>query len=164
MSGMTASHDVREIVAWRLAHELNLRIDIFLHSPDFRRYYRLCNELGDAARSGPLSIAEGHARLRHGEFAQFVRAASRSQAAVLDHLIDARAQRLITADEFSINEQLVRRAMSAAAKLIRELESGVSIGSFNGPSWREARGAKLRKRWPILRGPRGSGRTSRFDR
>lgn len=115
--------DVREIMAWQLAHQLKLRVDLFLCSPDFRRQYRFCDQLGDAARSGPRNIAEGHARFKHKEFALFVRAAKGSEAEVLNHLIDAHDQRLITTDELTIAEQLTKRAMSAASGLIRYLES-----------------------------------------
>jgi four helix bundle protein len=120
---MTAFRDVREITAWQLANQLRIRVDIFVHSPDFRRHYTRCERLSDAARSGPRSIAEGHARFRRDEFARFVRIARESEAEVLHHLIEARDQRLITDDEFAINEELIRRAMSAAAALIRDLES-----------------------------------------
>ena len=115
--------DFREIVAWQLAHQLKLRVDLFLGSPDFRRQYRFCDQLSDSARSGPRNIAEGHARFRHKEFAHFVRIAKGSEAEVLNHLIDAHDQRLISSDELTIAEQLAKRAMRAATGLIRYLES-----------------------------------------
>ena len=115
--------DVREIPAWQLARELKIRVDIFLCCPEFRQHYQCCDRLGEAAGSGPRHIAEGHSRFSPREFARFVRVARGSEAEVLHHLIDARHQRLITADEFAINEQLIRRAMRAAAGLIRSLES-----------------------------------------
>ena len=120
MAGFT---DVREIVAWQLAHQLKIRVDLFLGSPDFRHNYKFCAQLGDAARSGPRNIAEGHARLTHKEFAQFVRLARGAEAEVLHHLVDACDERLITRDELEINEQLTQRAMKAAASLIRYLET-----------------------------------------
>ena len=42
---------------------------------------------------------------------------------VLNHLIDARDQGLITHDEFVVAEELAKRAMRSAAGLIRWLES-----------------------------------------
>ena len=121
--------DFREIVAWQLAHQLKLRVDLFLGSPDFRRQYKFCEQLSDAARSGPRNIAEGHGRFKHKEFAQFVRVAKGSEADVLNHLIDAHDQRLISTDELVIAEQLTKRAMQAAAGLIRYLESTPDPGS-----------------------------------
>jgi four helix bundle protein len=120
---MAGFRDFREIAAWRLAHQLKLRVDLFLLSPDFRRHYRCAQQLSDAVRSGPRNIAEGSSRPRPREFAQFVRHAKASEVEVLNHLIDAQDERLITADEFEITEHLTRRAIKAANRLIRHLES-----------------------------------------
>jgi four helix bundle protein len=120
---MAGFNDVHEIAAWQLAHKLSLRVDLFLYSPEFRRHYRFCQQLGDAARSGPKHIAEGHARFTHTEFAALVRVAREAEARVLDHLVEAHGQRLITADELAINKRLAKRAMKAASGLIRYLES-----------------------------------------
>ncbi|HYB95281.1 MAG TPA: four helix bundle protein [Vicinamibacterales bacterium] len=120
---MAGFRDFREIAAWRLANELKLRVDLFLLSPPFRRHFKLCDQLSDAVRSGPRNIAEGFERYRHKEFAQFVRIARGSEVEVLNHLVDARDQRLITDDEFLITEHLAKRAIKAAVGLIRYLES-----------------------------------------
>ena len=120
MAGYT---DFREVVAWQLAHQMKIRVDVFLGCPDFRRYFTFCEQLSDAARSGPRNIAEGHGRFKHKEFAELVRIARASEAAVLNHLIEAHDQRLISADELQINEQLAKRAIKAASGLIRYLES-----------------------------------------
>jgi len=120
---MAGFRDFREIAAWQLAHQLKLRVDLFLLSPDFRRHYKFCDQLSDAVRSAPRNIAEGFARFKHKEFAQFVRIAKGSEAEVLNHLIDARDQRLITDDEFLLAEHLIKRALKAANGLIRYLES-----------------------------------------
>ena len=82
-----------------------------------------CDQLSDAARSAPRNIAEGFARYRHKEFAQFVRIAKGSEAEVLNHFIDLRDLRLISEDDFLQAEHLCRRAMKAANGLIRFLES-----------------------------------------
>ena len=120
---MAGFRDFREIAAWQLAHQLKLRVDLFLLSPDFRSHYRFTEQLSDAVRSGPRNIAEGFGRYRHREFAQFVRIARASEVEVLNHLIDAQDQRLITTDEFQITEHLTKRAIRAANGLIRYLES-----------------------------------------
>jgi len=120
---MSGIRDVREIAAWQLAHELRLRVDLFLLSPDFRRHYHFSDQLSDAVQSAPRNIAEGFARFRHQEFAQFVRVARGSEAEVLNHLNEARDQSLITLDELQITEHLTKRALRAATRLIRHLES-----------------------------------------
>jgi four helix bundle protein len=120
---MAGFRDFRDIVAWQLAHQLKLRVDLFLLSPDFRRHYKFSEQLSDAVRSAPRNIAEGFGRFRHKEFAQFLRIAKASESEVLNHLIDARDQGLITVEEFALTERLTKRAIKAASGLIRWLES-----------------------------------------
>ncbi len=120
---MAGFKDFREIAAWQLAHQLKMQVDGYLAKPDFKRRFKFCDQLDDAARSGPRNIAEGFARFKHKEFAQFVRIAKGSEAEVLNHLIDACDQRLMTRDQFLLEEHLVKRALKAANGLIRFLES-----------------------------------------
>ena len=120
---MAPFNEVRELAAWRLAHQMNLRVDVFLGCPEFRQHFKSCQQLRDAARSGPRNIAEGCARLKHKDFAQFVRNARDSEIQVLKHLTDAHDQRLISTDELLINKLLAKRALRAASGLIRYLES-----------------------------------------
>jgi four helix bundle protein len=119
---MAAFQDVTEITAWQLAHKLNLRVDLFLLSPEFRRHYKHADRLSDAVRSAPRNIAEGFER-DPNVFAERLRLAKGSQAEVLDHLADAYDQCLITFDEWQISERLTKRAIRAANGLIRSLES-----------------------------------------
>lgn len=120
---MAGFRDFREIVAWQLAHQLKLRIDEFVGRAEVARRFKFCDQLADAARSAPRNIAEGFGRYRHKEFAHFVRIAKGSEVEVLNHLIDACDQRLISRDEFVVAEHDVRRALKAANGLIRYLES-----------------------------------------
>jgi len=105
---MAGFRDFRELVAWQRAHELKLLADALLAKPDVVRRYKFCDQLSDAARSGPRNIAEGFARFRHKEFAQFVRVAKGSEAEVLNHFIDARDLRLMTDEEFIHGEHTRR--------------------------------------------------------
>lgn len=120
---MPGFRDFREIVAWQLAHQLKLRVDEILERPEVTRRFKFRDQLSDAARSAPRNIAEGFGRYKHKEFAQFVRIAKGSEVEVLNHLIDACDQRLISRDEFLIAEHNVKRALKAANGLIRYLES-----------------------------------------
>src|SRR5690349_10690108 len=119
---MSIYSHVTEVPAWRLAHQLHLRVELFLLSPDFRRHYRHVERLNDAARSGPRHIEEGFIKDRRA-FAYRLRLARVSQLQVLDHLADACDQRLITIDELMIAQRLARRSMNAASGLIRSLEA-----------------------------------------
>lgn len=76
-----------------------------------------------AARSGTRNIAEGCARYRHKEFAQFVRIAKGSLGEVLDHFIDAIDNGYMTPSEFAQHEHACKKALKAVNGLIRYLES-----------------------------------------
>lgn len=121
--GMAGFKDFREIVAWQLARELKLVADRLVAKPDVARRFKFCDQLSDAARSGPRNIAEGFARFKHKEFAQFVRIAKGSEAEVLNHFIDAHDLRLLSDEEFIRAEHAARKALKAANGLIRFLES-----------------------------------------
>jgi four helix bundle protein len=120
---MAGFRDFREIGAWQRANELKQLADAFLAKPDVVRRFKFCDQLSDAAHSGPRNIAEGFARFRHKEFAQFVRVAKGSVAEVLNHFVDARDLRLLSDEEFIHAEHTARRALKAANGLIRYLES-----------------------------------------
>ena len=113
-----------DIVAWQLSYRLKVRVDEFLGRPEFKRKFKFADQLSDSVRSAPRNIAEGHMRgFKHKEFAQFLRIARGSLGEVLNHLLDARDQRLITDDELVSAERLAKRAIKASTSLIRYLES-----------------------------------------
>lgn len=120
---MAGWRDFREIVAWQLARELKIKVDAFLQRPEVARQFKFRDQLSDAARSTPRNIAEGFGRYKHKEFAQFVRMAKGSEVEVLNHLIDAVDQHLLSACEFEVLEHHVKRALKAANGLIRYLET-----------------------------------------
>lgn len=117
---MALHHDLRDNAAWQLAHELNLRVDVFLGCPEFRQQFKCCDELREAARSAQQHIADGYARQRCADCADFVQRARSSEEQVLTHLIAARRQHLISDDELDITRWLTKRAMKAALALLAE--------------------------------------------
>jgi four helix bundle protein len=119
-----------EIAAWQFARALKVRVDALIARPEFKRKYRFCDQLSDSARSGPANIAEGFGRHGNKEFARFVRIAKGSEAEVLNHLIDARDQALITDDEFREAEHATRKALKAAVGLVKHLERNTPPTSF----------------------------------
>lgn len=120
---MAGWKDFREIVAWRYARDLKIRVDEFLERPNVRNKYRMHAQLHDAVRSAPSNIAEGFGKFGNKEFARFARIAKASELEVLNHLIDLRDQRLISEDELMLAEHSTRRALKAVVGLIRHLES-----------------------------------------
>lgn len=119
---MAGWKDFREIVAWQRAETVKLRVYKLLERPSVKHDFRFLDQLRDAARSAPANIAEGFGRFGNKEFARFARIARGSEQEVLNHLIDARDRRLITDDELMLEEHHVRKALDAAAGLIRHLE------------------------------------------
>ena len=89
----------QEIVAWQLARDLKIRVGGYLSRPEFKRRFRFSDQLSGSARSGPANIAEGFGRHGNREFARFARIAKGSEAEVLNHLIDADDQGLLTDEE-----------------------------------------------------------------
>ena len=121
-----SANDLRDVVAWQLAHRLSLRIDLFLLSPDFRTHYQSSAALSDAVRSGTRHIADGFTRIDRHEYAECVRVSKAAQQRVIGHLIEAYRQRLISHDELLLVEQLAKRSVNAATRLIQSLESTAS--------------------------------------
>ena len=124
---MAGWNDFREIAAWQHARALKIRVDGFIKRPEFKRLYRYCDQLSDAARSGPANIAEGFGRHGNKEFARFVRIAKGSEAEVLNHLLDARDQELLTEEDFREAEHAAKKAMKAAIGLICHLERSAPL-------------------------------------
>jgi len=120
---MAGWKDFTEIAAWQHARALKLQVDVLLRKPEIAADFRFRSQVSDAARSGPRNIAEGFARFSNREFARFVRIAKASESEVVNHLIDAFDQGLITEDELVTTRHLARRAMGAAIGLIQHLET-----------------------------------------
>ena len=122
--GMAGFERFEDIIAWQRAHELKLRVDVFLARPEFRRKYKFVDQLSDAVRSAPRNIAEGHMRgFKHKEFAYFLRVARGSLGETINHLIDSHEQKLITQPELTQCVSLARRAIKATTRLMQYLES-----------------------------------------
>src|SRR5688572_2717597 len=116
---MAGWNDFRDIVAWQRARDLKLRVDALLKRPAFRTQFQFRDQLSDSARSAPRNIAEGFGRFGNKEFARFARIAKGSELEVLNHLIDAHDQGLISDEELADHEASVDRARAAVVGLIR---------------------------------------------
>jgi four helix bundle protein len=109
---MAGWKDFREIAAWQHAEKAKLRVYELLERPEIKRDFRLATQLREAARSAPANIAEGFGRFGNKEFARFARIAKGSLHESVNHLIDAKDQRLITEDELLIEESIISRRRS----------------------------------------------------
>lgn len=86
-----------ELVAWQLASQVRDELVDVLAAPEVARHSRFCDQLSDAASSGPRNIAEGFARYSHAEFARFLGIALGSLAELQTLLDEALARRFVSA-------------------------------------------------------------------
>jgi four helix bundle protein len=120
---MAGLKDFRELAAWQRAREVRQLAYCLLKHPEARRDFKFSNQLRDASRSVTRNLAEGFARYKHREFAQFARVAQGSMGEVLDHFIDAVDNGYLAEADLPRHEHACRRAMKAISGLIQYLES-----------------------------------------
>ena len=90
-----------EIEAWKAARMLvNCVYDAIRENPDFRKDFRLVNQIQGAAVSSMSNIAEGFARQSNKEFIQFLFIAKSSAAEVQSQLYVALDQKYIAPERF----------------------------------------------------------------
>ena len=109
--------------AWQHAYSLRRAVWPLCRRATAARDYKLHDQVREAARSAPRNIAEGFGRYRHREFAQFVRIARGSELELLNHLQEALDSGYLNEGEHRELEEMARKAIKAAASLIRYLES-----------------------------------------
>ena len=127
---MAGFKDFREIAAWQRARDLKLLAYELVARPEVARDFGFRDQLSDAARSAPRNIAEGFARFKHKEFAQFARIAKGSEGEVLNHFIDAVDSGYLSKEEFPRFEHAAKKALLAVNGLIRYLETTPDLPQF----------------------------------
>lgn len=91
-----------DIKAWQEARKLvNLVYSAIEASKNFRKDFRLVNQIQGAAVSSMANIAEGFARQSNKEFIQYLFISKSSAAEVQSHLYVALDQEYITQDMFT---------------------------------------------------------------
>jgi four helix bundle protein len=90
-----------EIEAWKAARMLvNCVYDAIRENADFRKDFRLVNQIQGAAVSSMSNIAEGFSRQSNKEFIQFLFIAKSSAAEVQSQLYVALDQKYLTPERF----------------------------------------------------------------
>lgn len=120
--------DFRDLVAWKLAHELKLVAQALCARPALRTQFQFRDQLSRAAESAPANIAEGFGRYYHPDAARFARIAKASEVEVLNHFIDAHDQGFLSDEEFARHEHAVKKALKAVNGWIRYLEDTPNFG------------------------------------
>lgn len=102
----------RDLDCWRVCRELSefvaKRVVPVLPGDE---KYRLSDQITRAARSTTANIAEGYGRFHYLDNAKFCCNARGSAYEVLDHLITAQADRMISDELFRKGEQLVEQSV-----------------------------------------------------
>ena len=117
-----------DLVAWRLAVELERLAERICERPSLKRDLKFHAQLADAAASGPRNIAEGFGRYHHPDFARFARIAKASEEECLNHFMKARRLGYINDDEYGDARHATLKALKALNGLIRYLDSTPGFG------------------------------------
>ena len=106
-----------DIEAWQEARKLvNLVYDVIRKNPNFKKDFRLVNQIQAASVSSMSNIAEGFSRKTNKEFIQFLYISKGSAAEVQSQSYVAIDQKYISGDDFnSIYNQ---------AEIVSKLDSG----------------------------------------
>jgi four helix bundle protein len=110
-----------ELDAWQLANELKRGVYGLVDSTRARHDQKFCDQIRDAASSGPRNIAEGFGRYQPREFSQFLRVANGSIMETSNHLLDGVDRKHFTQENIDPLLALAKRASAAVARLIRYL-------------------------------------------
>ena len=117
-----------DLVAWKLAVELQQVANRFCDRPPIKRDFKFRDQLSDSAASAPRNIAEGFGRFHHPEFARFARIARGSEQEVLNHFYDAHRRGFISDADLAAGEHAARKALKALNGLIRYLDATPEFG------------------------------------
>ena len=106
-----------DIEAWQEARKLvKMVYGIINKKPEFRKDFRLVNQIQDAAVSSMSNIAEGFSRKGNKEFIQFLFISKSSAAEVQSHFYVAIDQGYVNQEDFSkVYDQ---------AEVVSKLDSG----------------------------------------
>ena len=106
-----------EIEAWQEARKLvKMLHQMIVKNQNFKKDFRLVNQIQDSADSSMSNIAEGFARRGNREFVQFLFISKSSAAEVQSHLYVALDRGYISQDEFDM--------IYNQAEIVSKMDSG----------------------------------------
>ena len=113
----------QDLDCWKLSNELKRRVYDFTAKPPAALDFKFCNQIREAARSAPRTIAEGFGRFRPAEFARYLEFARGSLMETHNHLADALDLKYLTAAECKELQHLADRATGATTELLKYLRT-----------------------------------------
>ena len=108
-----------ELQCWQLADELRKEVNAICEIPSVAKHFSFCESFRDAAGSTCHNLAEGFARFKSGELAQFFRYGLASLAEVEDHLKECLTREFINQAEFDRLWDLAEHAKATALNFMR---------------------------------------------
>jgi four helix bundle protein len=140
MAGVTRYED---LLVYRLADRVRLRVRPIVERPAFARHWKLRDQLSESAESACPCIAEGFSRFNPRENANLVRTARASLTEVNVHMGRALALRLVDQREHDEIVALATRAVQASTRYINYLDTA-EIPGTPPPRRREPRRPRTR--------------------
>ena len=134
-----------DLDVYKLAVQLRRDVCAVSSSGAFARDYRFAAQIRDAVRGGPRNIAEGFSRFAPSEFLQFLSYAKASIAETKSHIYDAYESGYLNDEERDRLWTLVRRTLSAFARLMRYLEPPAARRAYEELRKRRRMGPKGRR-------------------
>lgn len=117
-----------DIISWKEARALNIKIGKLIDSGRFKQNYRLINQIEGSAGSIMDNIAEGFERGGNREFIQFLYIAKASCGELRSQLYRAVDRNFISQGEFDSFSIHVMKISSLIQKLITYLEKSEEKG------------------------------------
>lgn len=122
-----------DLIAWQLADQLRHEVIGLTRRPEVARDRDFCEQIRDAAASGPNNITEGFLRYSHRDFARFVLIARSSVGEVQAELGDARDRGYLSEAEFQRLQSLSERTLATITALHTYLRTSPDRGPGGRP-------------------------------
>jgi len=101
-------YKLSELESWKSARQLRISVSELARLFPNDEKYRLKDQILRSSRSIPANIAEGYGRFHYQENIQFCRIARGSLYETLEHLMCAKDEGYITAEQFQdLNDQIL---------------------------------------------------------
>ena len=120
---MAGIRNYEESDAYKLAAEAQRLVHQAVKEPRFRTHFDLVRQVLSSSNSACANIAEGFARYRRKDHANFLRIAKASLTETIEHLKDAHSRGIADAETMRTIASFCRRSRGACTQWILYLEN-----------------------------------------
>ena len=121
-----------DLDTWKICREIRQKLSILVKKFPQEERYRLADQILRAARSVTANLAEGYGRFYYQENIQFCRQSRGSLYELLDHLIVALDDELITKEQFVDYRMDILKAVTVVNGYIRYLNGAKTRNNSGG--------------------------------